>query len=55
MQIHGYRQINLTQDNTRVKAVEIFSKEIVEEAEPWFGLEQEFFIRETELMDYLLE
>ena len=35
-------------DNTRVKAVKVFSKEIVEEAEPWFGLEQEFFIKKSD-------
>ena len=35
-------------DNTRVKALEVFDKPEVKEAQPWYGLEQEFFFREKE-------
>lgn len=35
-------------DNTRVKALEVFDKPEVQEAKPWYGLEQEFFFRESE-------
>jgi len=34
-------------DNSRVKAMKVFSQKKVSEAEPWFGLEQEFFIRKS--------
>ena len=34
-------------DNTRIKAMKVFSQKKVIEAEPWFGLEQEFFVRKT--------
>ena len=34
-------------DNTRVNAMKIFSQTAVRTAEPWFGLEQEFFIRKS--------
>lgn len=32
------------QDNTRQKAMKIFDTQEVKDAEPWFGIEQEFFI-----------
>ena len=32
-------------DNTRVNAMKIFSQKVVRESEPWYGLEQEFFVR----------
>ena len=34
-------------DNTRFTAMKIFSQKQVAEAKPWFGLEQEFFIRKS--------
>ena len=35
-------------DNTRFTAMKIFAQKQVVESQPWFGLEQEFFIRKSD-------
>ena len=35
---------NPTESNTRYSATKIFTKEVIQEHQPWYGLEQEYFL-----------